>query len=83
MECNLLDSICWITAAKKSHNKFSRNIFIKVKDDLRFCNDTDNLFQELDINHEPNIDSPSHQVPNVLCTKDINIHQYQVATLST
>jgi hypothetical protein len=69
MEWNLLDNSCRTTAARKRHERFSK--YFSMKGDLCFCNDIDNLFQELGIVHEPNdwrlfIDSSSRSLKCVL-----------------
>ena len=50
---NLLDSSCQATVARKDVKGFQCTDF-SVKNDLCFCNDADNLFQEMGICHKPN-----------------------------
>ena len=50
---NLLDNSCRSTAVKKRHERFLK-AYCFFKDNLCFCNDPDNLFQELGVSNGPN-----------------------------
>ena len=52
MDWNLLHNSCRTTATRKRHKRFSK--YFSANDDLCFCNDIENLFQEHVIGHKLN-----------------------------
>ena len=50
-EWNLLDTSCRCSSLKKRHERFSK--YFSMVGSLCFCNNVDNLFEELGIVHDP------------------------------